>query len=318
MGSDREKVTVVACYPAQSVMRAGFHGPGAFGTGFNGMGGTGAQQFGTGYNDQRQGWWNVPRSEMQSASPGDQGQTGAFFPAHTGDFPDNFVYLPDSQRVADLSQSRRFNLSSGSMPSCTYYPELTPTSVFSGIDIPPQEPAILHPTNRFNYPRMVPQPAAPMYVPPPMMIPNQENMKRKVTGRKKSSAVSERPMPDPKDIEPSFPSFSEAQKQYKEKKIVRSTGLIIKALQITGDLSSREMMQVGGCDSKRVYDIANILVKLGIVSKDPNSKQYVFKQGGTGHPPVEMDVIARQIRELEWTKQCLLDELARLTGDVDD
>ena len=88
----------------------------------------------------------------------------------------------------------------------------------------------------------------------------------------------------------------------------------MKALQITGDLSSREMMLVGGCDSKRVYDIANILVKLGVVSKDPNSKQYVFAQGGTGYPPVEMDVIARQIRNLEWTKQSLLDELAQLTG----
>lgn len=59
-------------------------------------------------------------------------------------------------------------------------------------------------------------------------------------------------------------------------KITRSTARIVRALQLRGKLDIREMMTYGQCDQKRVYDIANVLITVGLVTREPGSKFYVL------------------------------------------
>ena len=62
-------------------------------------------------------------------------------------------------------------------------------------------------------------------------------------------------------------------------KLSRSTARIVRALQLRGRLDINDMMVFGQCDQKRVYDIANVLVMMGLVTRDTGSKSDCRRYG---------------------------------------
>lgn len=84
-------------------------------------------------------------------------------------------------------------------------------------------------------------------------------------------------------------------------KLGRSVQRIVRALQIRGKLDIHEMMLYGKCDQKRVYDIANVFLAVGLVTRELSSRYYVLG------PPMEK---ALDIANIETVYETLKERLS--------
>jgi hypothetical protein len=110
--------------------------------------------------------------------------------------------------------------------------------------------------------------------------------------------------PDDRDLfEPRYSRTSRLNK------VARSTGRLLKAFQVSGTLSVREMQELGQTDSKRVYDIAKGLEWAGVIGKW--GKSYIFN-GRPRQQPVELHNATMVIGALEAKKARKAEELNRL------
>jgi hypothetical protein len=66
----------------------------------------------------------------------------------------------------------------------------------------------------------------------------------------------------------------------------------MKAFQIMGEMDISEMMELGKCDDKRVYEIVSGLVWAKIIMKRSKKGRYRYC-GAIANPPLELDELAQ-------------------------
>jgi hypothetical protein len=126
-------------------------------------------------------------------------------------------------------------------------------------------------------------------------------------------AAQEPGLPPRELIEPQFPSLARDQQKHhgEPNKLTVSTGRILKALQVMGVMTIAQMMEIGQCDNKRVYDIVNGLKWASVIIKDPNGKGYRYC-GEQTDEPLELDHLSELSVSLQAEKQRLAVQIMEL------
>jgi hypothetical protein len=95
-----------------------------------------------------------------------------------------------------------------------------------------------------------------------------------------------RDRPSKELITPQFPSLTRKVSQF-----MKSTGLVLKTVQLMEYVTMEEMIEWELADRKRVYDVVNGLRSTGLVTKMPGYRQTYQYTGVRGEPLIEFDKV---------------------------
>jgi hypothetical protein len=111
------------------------------------------------------------------------------------------------------------------------------------------------------------------------------------------------------EMEPKFPSLGIPLD--KLNKLTIATGRLCKAIQRCGEMTVRQMQEVGMCDNKRVYDVVNGMCWAGIIQRDRKAGVVRFC-GAVTDEPIEIDELADLRGRLRAEREKKADELEAL------